>query len=522
MTAIDPIAAALESLRLGESIGYSEAAKKFGVDRSTLSRRHRGLTGSCAAKVESSRILSNAQEAELIRYIDELCSRALPPTRQMVRNFASEIAKKDAGKNWVDRFLKRHHHELLSHYTNGIDRNRFKADSAFKYSLYFELLRQKIDQYNVEPRHIYNMDEKGFLIGILSKQKRIFSREQYSSGKIRSLLQDGNREWITVLAAICADGTSLSPSLIYQAASGNIQDTWLQDFEPERHMSFFTSSPTGWTSYDIGLAWLQQVFDRETKEKAVKARRAYRLLILDGHGSHITMKFIKYCDDNRILLAIFPPHSTHTLQPLDVVMFSPLAAAYSAELALYMDMCQGLSSISKRDFFRFFYAAWSQSFTEKNIKKAFEATGLAPFNPQVILQRFTTKDHSRPSSAGSTTSVLSASDWRKIERLLREVVVDIYDDQARKLSQTIHTISVQKTLLQNENDRLKEALLNEKKRRQRGKPLLLQPAEQYNGGAVFWSPSKVATARERQHQKELDEELIQQQKSEAIRLRDEQ
>jgi hypothetical protein len=31
---------------------------------------------------------------------------------------------------------------------------------------------------------------------------------------------------------------------------------------------------------DIGPAWLEQVFDRHTKEKA---RQSYRLLILDGH-----------------------------------------------------------------------------------------------------------------------------------------------------------------------------------------------------------------------------------------------
>jgi len=64
------------------------------------------------------------------------------------------------------------------------------------------------------------------------------------------------------------------------------------------------------------------VFDRSTK---LKAGRSYRLLILDGHGSHVTMDFIEYCDNHRILLCIFAPHSTHTLQPLDVVMFKPLS-----------------------------------------------------------------------------------------------------------------------------------------------------------------------------------------------------
>lgn len=62
---------------------------------------------------------------------------------------------------------------------------------------------------------MYNMDEKGFLIGVLSRMKRIFSRERYKRGEIKAVLQDGNQEWITLLACICADGTALTPSLIY-------------------------------------------------------------------------------------------------------------------------------------------------------------------------------------------------------------------------------------------------------------------------------------------------------------------
>jgi len=309
------------------------------------------VQGSMAQKIENQQLLNNTQQAELLLYIEGLTARGLPPTQQMIRNFASDIAGRPAGNHWVERFIKRHKVDLLSRWASGMDAQRKRADSAFKYSLYFELLRRKIEQYDVEPRHMYNMDEKGFLVGILSKMKRVFSRRLYERGAIKQVIQDGNREWITTIACICADGTSLTPALIYQAISGNLQDSWLQDFDPAIHKAFFASSPSGWTNNDLGKRWLEQVFNRETK---TKARRSYRLLILDGHGSHVTMDFIKYCDDNRILLAIFPPHATHTLQPLDVCMFKPLSTAYSAALADHIDKCQGLSSISKRDFFRLF------------------------------------------------------------------------------------------------------------------------------------------------------------------------
>jgi hypothetical protein len=200
-----------------------------------------------------------------------------------------------------------------------MDSNRHRADSEAKYKLYFDLLHSKIEEYSVEPRHTYNMDEEGFLIGIIGRSKRVFSRQEWESGQVRALLQDGSREWISVLACVGASGDALPPSLIYEGAFGNIRSSWVDDIQAGEHEVFVTSSPTGWTNNHIGLAWLEQVFDRHIKQKA---RRSYRLLILDGHGSHVTPDFLAYCEQSRILLATFPPsYSAHTLQTLDVVLF---------------------------------------------------------------------------------------------------------------------------------------------------------------------------------------------------------
>jgi hypothetical protein len=66
----------------------------------------------------------------------------------------------------------------------------------------------------------------------------------------------------------------------------------------ERYSIFVSSSPSGWSKNDIGLAWLKEVFERETR---VKARSGYRLLFLNGHGSHVTMGVINHCHDNKNL-----------------------------------------------------------------------------------------------------------------------------------------------------------------------------------------------------------------------------
>jgi hypothetical protein len=100
------------------------------------------------------------------------------------------------------------------------------------------------------------------------------------------------------------------------------------------------------------------------------------------------MEFINFCDRNRILLAIYPPHSTHTLQPLNVCVFKPLSTAYSNQLSAFLQNSQGLASIAKRDFFSLFWGAWVNTMRQPLILRAFEATGISPLDPTTILKRF--------------------------------------------------------------------------------------------------------------------------------------
>ncbi|KAF2091716.1 hypothetical protein K490DRAFT_70498 [Saccharata proteae CBS 121410] len=103
---------------------------------------------------------------------------------------------------------------------------RHNADSEVKYKAYFNLLQEKIAQYNIQERNTYNIDEKGFMLGTIRRTKRIFNRQIWERKEVRAALQDGSREWITVIAAICADGTTLPPRIIYAASSDKVRSTW--------------------------------------------------------------------------------------------------------------------------------------------------------------------------------------------------------------------------------------------------------------------------------------------------------
>ncbi|KAF2802744.1 uncharacterized protein BDZ99DRAFT_466981 [Mytilinidion resinicola] len=85
---MDAMEAAFAELDLMEKKMYTEVAKKHGIDRTTLSRRYRGITKSKAEAYNSQKLLSPGKTKALIKYINNLSERGLPPTHQMIRNLA--------------------------------------------------------------------------------------------------------------------------------------------------------------------------------------------------------------------------------------------------------------------------------------------------------------------------------------------------------------------------------------------------------------------------------------------------
>ena len=172
-------------------------------------------------------------------------------------------------------------------------------------------------------------------------------------------------------------------------------------------------SPNGWTSDQIGLRWLQNVFIPETNNQMIGR---YCLLILDGHGSHLTPEFDKICSENDIIPICMPPHSSNYCQPLDVGCFSPLKKAYGSLIQTWMQ--QGFNHVDKLDFLEAYPDAQEQVFTPDNIKSGFRATGLVPFKPEEVLGRFTIqlKTPTPPGSQSTNSAPKTPYNLRQLEK----------------------------------------------------------------------------------------------------------
>ncbi|KAJ8117808.1 hypothetical protein OPT61_g1085 [Boeremia exigua] len=432
----------------------------------------------------------------------------------MVINFITPLCRYAPSEAWMTRFLRHHSDVLINAWATPMDGNRQRADSIDSYRLYFELLHSKITEYNVEPRNTYNMDEKGFAIGVTGKSKRIFDKVLYQSKQYQKSLQDGSREWVTIVATVCADGSALPPGIVYPAAGRAVQASWVDTIDPRIHDTFFTTSPTGWMNDDLGITWLEQVFERCT---APKARQQWRLLILDGHGSHVTKAFIDYCDAHKILLMVYPPHSTHTLQPLDVVCFAPLAKNYTKELNHHLQKSQGILSINLSDFFNLFWPAWVTTFTKTLVETSFSATGIYPPDADVVLDKLKPPPSPAPATPPEQTAITAAPtapNWLKAKALLRQTVGGEGSAQLGPIEQVIHQLHVQFELIQHELNEAKEALKKQKQKPKQLKvlPLYTRQIERH-GGAVWWSPSSKAEADARDRANQAYQEQLEMEKA---------
>jgi hypothetical protein len=137
-----------------------------------------------------------------------------------------------------------------------------------------------------------------------------------------NLVQPGDREWVTVIQSICAAGYAIPPFIIYK---GRVHiSAWYEEKDIPNDWKLSVSE-NGWTNNALGLEWLKH-FDAHTK---ARQGGVYRLVILDGHESHVNQNFKDYCLENKIITLCMPAHSSHILQPLDVVCFAPLKQKYS-------------------------------------------------------------------------------------------------------------------------------------------------------------------------------------------------
>src|SRR6478736_5126281 len=339
---------ALQALQNDPKLSLRRASNIYKVNYWKLRRRQNGIQ-SRDAWVPKSRKLSDLEEQIIVQFLLDLDSRGFPARLRFVEEIANSLlADRDAspvGKRWAHNFVKRQP-ELKTRLFRRYDYQRAKCEDPTIIRGWFRLVENTIAKYGIQLDDMWNFDETGFMMGMIEPGMVITSLERQGMPK---KVQPGNREWITAIQAINAEGQSIPPFII---GSGQYHlANWYRECDLPGDW-VIALSENGWTNNQLGLDWLRH-FNRSTKDRSVGS---YRLLILDGHESNPSAEFISYCGENKIIMLCMPAHASHLLQPLDVGCFGPLKKAYGREIERLM-RCS-INHISKTEFFPAFYAAY--------------------------------------------------------------------------------------------------------------------------------------------------------------------
>lgn len=322
--------------------------------------------------------LDQIEKQTLVRYIIEQNARRFPLRLSSMEDMANLlIASRNAkpvSKHWARRFVDLQP-SLKTRFNRPYDYQRALCEDPKIIGNWFRLLYNIKAKYRIIDDNLYNFDETGFMIGIIAPAMVVTRVDR--RGKAKSV-QPGNREWATAIECINASGLWIPPFVIvqgaYHLASWATESGFPNDW-------VIKPTPNRWTDNETGLEWIKH-FNKHTKPK----RDAdYRMLIIDGHESHVSAEFDQYCKNNKIITVSMPPHSSHLLQPLDVALYSPLKRAYGDEINLFIRA--SINHITKSEFFLAFKAAHNKTFTKNNIESAFRGAGISPWDPDSVISK---------------------------------------------------------------------------------------------------------------------------------------
>ena len=181
----------------------------------------------------------------------------------------------------------------------------------------------KIDDAPDLASRLWNADETGFSLAVSSRC--VLARR--GSKAIHETAGGTGREYVTVLGCGSADGSRLSPYILYKGI--NLYGRWTVSGLAG---TLYSVSKSGWMEADNFLQWFLKLFVPSVTHLLSKGPV---VLFVDGHQSHISLQLVKTAKENGIHLYCLPPHTTHILQPLDVGVYGPVKQAWKKILKDY-------------------------------------------------------------------------------------------------------------------------------------------------------------------------------------------
>ncbi len=168
-------------------------------------------------------------------------------------------------------------------------------------------------------------------------------------------IHSSDRKWISIVKFVSTRNRLFQSLIIF--VDKIVQKAWTNVWSKFA----YAISHNDWIDNEIDLIWLTDVFHSQTINL-----RDRRLLLLDEHASHVSVKFIEFCWLMNIVLLCLSFHITHYLQSLDVDCFDSLDKAYRKQLEKRNKI--GMMQINKLNFLAFVKETREEVMIESVIK----------------------------------------------------------------------------------------------------------------------------------------------------------
>ncbi|KAI5082358.1 hypothetical protein GOP47_0002101 [Adiantum capillus-veneris] len=234
-----------------------------------------------------------------------------------------------------------------------------------------------------------------------------------------------SREWMTVLCCVNPAGQAIPSYYIFKGS--RITMNYIQHCEPGAAMAM---QKKAWMTGELFQAWLEH-FDNAITQTMGKGNR--HLLILDGHGSHVSLDVIAKAHNAGIDIITLPVHTSHKLQPLDVSVFKSLKVQFRKERDIWQQQSASRQA-TKTEVASLVGQAIQSSFTESNIKAGFRATGIWPLNAMVV--RFEGMPSNYINLIEDTAIAVGSDDEDVTTRLRSEVLPSNCDENVSQVPST--------------------------------------------------------------------------------------
>jgi hypothetical protein len=204
---------------------YAALSDMSKVPVSTLWHRAHGRP-SKEEKAEGQQYLAPSEERALVKYLLRMSTNGFPVPVKYLRSLAFIIARqrsacashaldtneelKPPGKNWPQAFYRRHP-ELKSKRVKALDWNRHDKNIYGKITNWFEIIGKELDDPLVLPENVYNMDETGVMLSMLSSIKVLVGKDDLRTYRGAGV----KRTMVTAIECVSGDGRALLPMIIW-------------------------------------------------------------------------------------------------------------------------------------------------------------------------------------------------------------------------------------------------------------------------------------------------------------------